>query len=428
MMRAPLLVLMASICAAPAAEAAPGWQPVRIHLECQGWGRTKACPAFLLGFIDETPLLQRAPRGQAEVELFYNVTFRASDDLVNLRFTSHLPGAPRALDVTQEIDSRASDDAQRAQLRPAFLRGLAPFIGAVHPEAVEVVLVAPPDGERRAPATTAWSFGIYTGGFGSWTRNYRSANGWGGVGVNRVDADTSFGLGVDGSYSITRQPSLVIDGQPVSLDTDSYGISSAARASRNLGPHWAAGVRLRAGHEDPLGRFRHTLRAHAGVSYDWFPADDPRGNRLEVADLAGAQADRYNVRNVLGEKIARFPSHVLLAAGSVRRDRVTFSISASAAADMIHPRTRYLVEVSPSVEVQIGAHVDVSMSLGITKQAVPGPADIDQGDFGEVTRASYAEPLRVFSSFNLSLHWDRSNPDRNNRFDIAGELGPLDPL
>src|SRR5262245_10609460 len=108
------LVILAVLGAASGdAPAGRSWQPVRIHVECQGWGRTKACPAFLDGFIGETTLLQRAPRAQAQVVLYYNVTFRAADDLVHLRFTSTLPDAPRELEVLQIVDSRAADDAQR---------------------------------------------------------------------------------------------------------------------------------------------------------------------------------------------------------------------------------------------------------------------------------------------------------------------------
>ncbi len=422
------LVILAGLAAgAGASHAGKRWEPVRIHVECQGWGRTKACPAFLDGFIGETPLLQRAPRASAQVVLFYNVTFRAADDLVHLRFTSTLADAPHELEVLQEVDSRASDDAQREQLKPAFLRGLAPFVAAVVPEAVQITLVAPENGEREEVPTTPWGFGISVGGFGSWTKQYQSANGWGGIGVSRIDACSQFMAGVDANYGVSRQPPLIVDDQEVSLDTDSYAVSGLAKFIRNLDGRWSAGGIVRGGHEDPLGRYRFSARAHAGISRDWFRADDPRGNQLAVVYLAGFQYDRYNRHNVLRELKPRFPTHMVIASGSVRRDRVTFSLGAGAAAQMFEPRRRYVVDLSPSISITIGDHVDVSTSLSVTKQAVPG-TEFDPSNFEEVTRASYAEPLRIFGSFNLNLHWDRSNPDRNNRWQVANELGGLETL
>ena len=123
--------------------------------------------------------------------------------------------------------------------------------------------------------------------------------------VSRIDACSQLHAGVDGNYSLSRQPSLVIDGQEVSLDTDSYAISGLAKFIRNLDGRWSAGGIVRGGHEDPLGRYRFTARAHAGISRDWFRADDPRGNQLAVVYLAGAQYDRYNARNAEWDRARR---------------------------------------------------------------------------------------------------------------------------
>lgn len=404
------------------------WKPLRVNLQCQSWGRTKACPAFLRGFIDETPVLAYAPLAEAQVILYYNVTTRASADLVLLRLTSKVQGAPEAFEVVQEIDSRATDDEQRSQLRPAFLRAIAPFVAAVLPEAVRVELVAPERAAITVPRTTPWGFSLWASGWGSWTENYRSGNLGVGGGTSRVTASSTFSQSVSASYGLSRQPALEVDGETVSLDTDTYSVEGRTTGSHNLDCHFALGALLRGAHEDPVGRYRWTARAHVGASYDLFPADDPRGNALAVAYLVGVQSDRYNAANELGERRAAFPSHALLASGSVRRDTITYGVSAAVIAQLLRPRRRHVVEISPSVSVQLGAHLDVSLWFGVTKQEVPGPGEIDPGDFEQVTRASYAEPIRLSGSLNFNLHWDRSNPDRNNRWQVTGALDELDSL
>jgi hypothetical protein len=419
----PLLILLA-----PATVDAAGWRPVRVNLQCQGWGRTKSCPAFLRGFIDAAPVLVHAPLADAEVVLYYNVTTRARFDLVHLRLTSRLAGAPRAIEVLQEVDSRASDDDQRAALEPAFLRGIAPFVAAAVPEAVKVELVAPTSEVAAAPATTPWGFSLWSNGWGNWSESYRSANLGAGGGVSRVTADSTFSQSVGGSYTLSRQPALEVDGERISLDTDAHAIEARTSGARSLDRHFAVGGLIRAGREDPVGRYRSTVRAHAGASFDLFAADDPRGNALSIAYLAGVQADRYNALNLLGERRAWFPSHALLAGGSVRRDTITYSVHAAVLAQLLRPGRRHVVEIQPSISLQLGAHVDVSVSGGVTRQAIPGPAAIDAGDFEQVTRAGYAEPIQINGNFHLNLHWDRSNAGRNNRWQVTGVLGELDSL
>ena len=59
---------------------------------------------------------------------------------------------------------------------------------------------------------------------------------------------------------------------------------------------------------------------------------------------------------------------------------------------------------------------------------MPGPANIDETDFEELTRASYAQALSASGNINLVLHLDRDNGVRNNRMSIAGNLGSRSPL
>jgi len=422
------VLLVACLLAPPRVSAASSWQPVRVHLECQGWGRTKACPAFLRGFIDQSPVLVHAPLADAQVVLYYNVTFRAGFDRVHLRLVSELPGAPRALEVAQEIDSRAADDEQRAELERAFLRGVAPFVAAVLPDAVRVELRAPGPPPSAPPDTTPWGASLWAGGFGSWTDSYRSLRISSGAGVSRVTGASTLSQSIAAQHGVSRQPPLVVDGEEISLDTSNHALSSRTVAARNLGDHLAAGLLLRTGHEDPAGRYRWTARGHLGASYDLFPADDGRGNALALAYLVGAQADRYNAENDRGERAATFFTHGLLAGGSVRRDRVTYGVQAALFAQLLRPLRRHVIEIEPSITLQIGAHLDVDLSASVAKQAVPGPGVIDTGDFEAVTRASYAEPLQVSGSVNFQLHWDRSNADRNNRWQVTGTLGETDSL
>ena len=49
-------------------------------------------------------------------------------------------------------------------------------------------------------------------------------------------------------------------------------------------------------------------------------------------------------------------------------------------------------------------------------------ATVDRGDYQQVTRLDYAEPLDVSGSVNVELHWDNTNSARNNRFGTATNL------
>lgn len=418
----------ASATATTAPPASSSFNPLRIHIECQSPGRTRACPAFLRGFIDKTPVLMPAPLAGAQVVLYVNATSRARFDRLELRFTSALAGAPRTHAVLQEIDTRTSDDQQRAALEPAFLRGVAPFVAAVAPDAVVVTLVAPPGAAHAQLDTTPWGVELSGGGFGSHTARYQSTTLWGGLSLSRTTARSRFTAGTSLSYGLTRQPPLEIDGHTVSLDLDTYSVSATGEVARLLTPHLALGALARAGHQDPGGPYRTTARVHAGAAWDLYPSDDPRGNQLEVSYLAGVECDRYNRPNALGQQRACFASHMLLATGSVRRDTVTWGVTAALASQLMRPRRRRVVALSPQVSIQAGAHLDVSLSLGLTQQAVPGPGDIDPGDFAQVTRASYAEPLSLSGSIDLRLHWDASDPGRNNRWQSTGALAVFDPL
>jgi hypothetical protein len=416
------LIVAATLAPSPIAFAgeAPAAAPLRVYLDCQRPGRTKACPTFLRGFLDESPLLAYAPRAAADVVLYVNATSLASDDRLHLRFVGSLPGAPPAIEITTVIDSRSADDAQRARLRPAFLRGLALFVAARHPDAVTVELAAPAAPPAAPADTTPWGAALSIGGFGSWTEDYGSFNGWSSLEVSRIEPRSKLAVSVGADAGVTRQPSLLIDGQEISLDSDAYALSAGASGARHLSDHWALGASLSALRQDPEGQYRHRFAADAGVEWDRYAADDPRGNKLAVGYQLGYDVESYNVRNQLGERRAHFPVHELFAQASVRKDQVSYGLYLSAWSELVHPGRRHRLSASPSLSIQLGAHVDLSLSLSVTRREVPGPAELDPGNFEQISRASYAQPLSLYGSFGLRLHWERTNGARNDRFGGGG--------
>src|SRR5688572_710564 len=68
--------------------------PVRVTIECEGESRTKACPAFLLGFVDAQKVLRSSPRSTADVVVYASTTTVASTDKLRLRFVGTVKGAP----------------------------------------------------------------------------------------------------------------------------------------------------------------------------------------------------------------------------------------------------------------------------------------------------------------------------------------------
>lgn len=69
------------------------------------------------------------------------------------------------------------------------------------------------------------------------------------------------------------------------------------------------------------------------------------------------------------------------------------------------------------MSVRIGPHIDLDFGFDLTKQAIPGPADVDQTSFEEVTRATYAAPLVLGGNAGFRVHFDRTNGARNDRFE-----------
>jgi hypothetical protein len=392
--------------------------PLRLAVACEDEGRTKACPAFLLGFVDAHPALRSVARGDAEVVLYANASEVALVDRVHLRFVGRVPGAPPVIELDVDLDTRGDDDRQRAALEPAFLRGVALFVAARDPSLVTVTLAAPDGAAKDAVATDPWDVAIDLGGSGNHTGKYETVNGAASLHVARLTPTARLAASATAEGGANRQPPLVLDdGSRVSVDTSQWRLGATLGGAHLLDRRWSVGGVARLTRDDPKGQYRYDVVGRAGVEWDAYAAADPRGNRLAVLYAIGAEADGYRLRNVLGETAARFAVHELVASGSLRQDHVTLGLALAIGGEVADPGRRHHVSASPYVEWQLGDHVDLQASLSITErtQPAPDPTMIDPLDYAQLSRLSYAEPLAINATLGITLHLDRSNGARNDR-------------
>jgi len=392
--------------------------PIRVALECELVGRTKACPAFLRGLVDEQRVLLASPRAGADVVIYATANQIAQIDRLHLRFVGHMGGAPAPVELDVDLDTRSGDDEQRAALAPVFRRGLALFVAARHPDVVDVVFGVPKGATATASAQSPWGIELGIAGNGSYTAQYRSA----GAQVHLIGRYVTrkfraFALQyLEGA--LNRQPPLVLDdGTRVALDSERWKYRFGAEAIYSLSDTWSVGAGSYTFFEDPKAQYKFNSRNRVAIEWDRFPADDPRGNRLAVFYHLGWIAERYNIPNVLGEKFAQYPSHGIDAVGSVRHDRISFGLNLSSDVQLNHPTRRLLLTASPFAKVQIGAHVDLDLSFSITKRTfpVPDPGAIDPSDYEQLSRLAYAEPLSLTGTLGITFHWDPTNGVRNDR-------------
>ncbi|MGE3547103.1 MAG: hypothetical protein AB7L28_24475, partial [Kofleriaceae bacterium] len=261
MMRA--LVIAGLVCWAGSARAdqsassEPPAVPVRVAIECQEVGRTKACPAFLRGFVDQHHVLLGSPRAGADVVVYATATTVGTIDRMHLRFVGQSRGMPAPVELDVELDTRASDDAQRATLAPVFRRGVALFVAARHPSAVDVVLSAPKSLARRTRGSP-WGFEIGVSGNGSYTEQYQTA----GANVHLIGRYLqrnfrAFTLQLlEGG--LNRQPALVLDdGTTVSLDSQKWTYRFGAEAIYLLNDTWSIGAGSYTFLEDPKAQYKY---------------------------------------------------------------------------------------------------------------------------------------------------------------------------
>ncbi len=413
-----LLSLLLVLGAAPAF--AQSQAPIRVAIDCEQTGRTKACPAFLLGVVDANKVLLPSPRAGADVVIYATANQVALIDRMHLRFVGSVPGAPQVIELDVDLDTRATDDEQRAALEPAFLRGISLFVAARYPGAVAVALSVPAAMAETKPKTSPWGVTLGLSASGNYTKNYRQASSELTL-VGRYITRKFRALTLEAmSAGVNRQPPLVLDdGTVVSLDSKQWAFRGGAEVIYLLDDCWSLGVGSYTSIEDPKAQYRYNSRSRAAIEWDMFPADDPRGNRLAVFYHLGWAVDRYNIRNELGETFAQYPLHGIDAVGSVRHDKISFGLTLSSDVQVNHPGRRALLTASPFVQIQLGAHVDVNLSLSITKRQLPAPAmdAIDPSDYEQLSRLSYAEPLSMNGSIGISIHWDPTNGVRNDRLE-----------
>lgn len=389
----------------------PAIDPLRLAIECQDYGRTKACPAFLTGFVEASPLLLTSPRARAQVVLYVNVVEIGNVDRTHLRFVGDVRGAPATIEVDVDLDTRGTDDEQRAQLEPVFLRGVALYVAAVHPGAVTITITAPDGATAPARSTSPWGIALDLSGYGSWSGPYKSGNGYAEVALRQTRARQRFLGSIGANGGIDRQPEV----SGVSFNTTRWGLRGHASYNRHLNDCYAVEVASSIWRDDPHGQFRFGWSGSLALEWDRYPSDDPRGNQLAVAYGIGYRVEGYNFRNVIGERFAAYPEHRLGAAGSIRRDKISYNLYAQLSGELLHPDRRYTLSGSPGVEIQVGAHIDLGLSMSVTKRALPEFL-IPEDDPEAIGRADYAQSLSVEGSVNIRLHWDATNGIRNNRF------------
>jgi len=280
--------------------------PIRVDIECERVGRTKTCPAFLLGLVDANKVLLASPRANADVVIYATANAVALDDQLHLRFVGHVPGAPPVVELDLLVDTRMTDDQQRALIEPVFLRGIALFVAARYPDAVKVALSAPMNFNTHRAVTSPWGTLISTSGNGSYTDKYRSA-------TSEIDFKIVYltkmfraltSVNVNGG--LNQQPPLRLgDGTEVSLNTTMWQFGYGGEAIQLLDEHWSVGVGSYMQFMDPKAQYDYYARGRAALEWDLFPADDPRGNRLGIFYHLGYAVDRYNIRNDIGTSSPR---------------------------------------------------------------------------------------------------------------------------
>jgi hypothetical protein len=211
---------------------------------------------------------------------------------------------------------------------------------------------------------------------------------------------------------------VLADGTPVPIESTQWQIGAGGGGAWLLDDCWSVGGATGLLRDDPLGQYRYRSWTRAGIEWDAFKADDPRGNRLALLYVVGYEFDGYRLRDATGETDANYAIHELIASGSVRKDKVGFGLALTLSSQMFDPERRHSISAAPFVSWKLGGHVDLDVTFSITKRALPGPdpALIDPSNYAQIARLSYAEPLAMNGTFNISIHADRTNGARNDRF------------
>jgi hypothetical protein len=396
-----LLVMVAA--ASPAAAAADtfalpppaAWHPIGVHVECQSYGRTRACPDLLPGVIGEEPLLIRSEAGSADVIVWVNTVAVGAVDELHLSFTSERPDMTASSELVVETDRYATDDELRDVLRQAVRRGLAPFVAQRFPGSVKVELLAP-TGVREA-GISAWDYAVM--GQGWYTRGYGSqSNAALGLRIRYTTLDELASFTVDGSY--TRwDPGAAALAQVTRLLRVNGELRWEHRLAGNLWLGALAGGFL---FDNEFGAGERGA-LHATAAMRLFPIDDVRGNQLTVVYGIGGTVrhDRWD-----GEEptLEWHPTHGVAAIAEVRVDRVRLLGSFSVYSSLDELGTKVL-DGYQSIDWMVTRRVDVGFSFRESQQYFPG-------DFGY----NGTPPVELSGAFYIRLHWDRDNGVPNASF------------
>jgi hypothetical protein len=390
--------------------------PLRIHLICEARLRGNLCPKHFESIFDKEPLLQHSPRSDAEVTLFVMATPVGNDDVVLLRFVSAIPRTPPSLEIIVRVDTRALLDEQESVLEAAFLRGIALYLAEKHPGSSTTVLKQ----QRQdvvTKAVTPWDVSLTISGHGNGSSKYKTYGGNSAFESSYTQSYMKIGFGVGGNLNINDAPPLRDEnGNEISIDSKSYEMWTNLFIARDVNANWSVVAALSANIGDPSSQFSLKSQNGAGIEYNYFPSDHARGNRLGANYYIGYNWEKYNLVNVLDEEEALFPYQYVSAFAAVKRDQVEYGLRATFEHQLLKPGRRNELTLSPSITMRVGDHIDLSTDITITRRTVPDSI-IDETDFQQVQRSSYAEPLSITGSLSLTIHFDRTNEARFNRFD-----------
>jgi hypothetical protein len=411
------LIAAATVSAAAAGPATNGPTALRVTLECENEGRTTACPTLIRGILSEKSWLLVSPRASSDVVIYVSQQAVGNVDRMHFRLVSAMPETPASYEFNADLDTRGTDDQLCEQLTPMLWRGLAPYLTARFPSALEFHMTDRIPTAGTVPTGSPWGINLENNGGGSWSGAYKTYSGDGTLGVLRLNRDSIIDVSVGGAYELKKQPALVLpDGSSVSLDSRAWDTRANALYVKVLSPHWSIAPALNGFYADPKGYRRWGVKPSLGIEWDLLPPADARGNQVAVAYFAEYATERYNHQNVLHENFAQFPAQLLVATVELRRDKVKYHVAVQLKSQLDHPLRRHEVKASAEVSIQIGEHLDMTLSGSALKRELPGPLDFDPANPEEVSRLAYSEPFAADLLLGFVFHLDPTNGVLNNRF------------
>jgi len=181
---------------------------------------------------------------------------------------------------------------------------------------------------------------------------------------------------------------------------------------------WSFGGATRISRDDPKGQYRYATSALVGVEWDKYaaersarqPAVGPLLRRLQGRALQPPQRARRAVHALPGARPRR--------GGNLRKDKVSIGLSLSGGGELLHPSRRHnLSALAVRRDPARRPRRSQPVVLDHEARAPCARRDPDRsGGLEQLSRLSYAEPLSMSGSLNLTIHWDRTNGARNDRF------------